>query len=191
MGLPPATWVLVILAGGFLLFQGVHTVRTLGGMGLRGPDRLPAAEGGLVQGVYRGAEFEQLLHLSVRGGEIHFPIDQQLMEGGWRPDDASVRLSGDLVLPGPGDYTIFLSCDDGARLYIGGERLLEAWPDQTLAGHPVVLEGWEAGRHSFLLEVTNSTSLGWVGLEWEGPGFSRRRMTGEDFRPGIGGGGER
>lgn len=184
-GMPPATWFIVILAGGFLLFQAVHTIATLGGIATSEPDSLPVPPRGLLQGVYHGSNLGELRHVSIREGEIRFPIDQALMGDDGRPDDASVRLSGNLVFPTPGDYTIFVSCDDGGRLHVDGEVLLDAWPRRTLTGHAVPLPGREAGAVSFLFEATNATSLGWIELEWEGPGFARRRMSGTDFQPAM------
>ncbi|GAA0311827.1 hypothetical protein GCM10009087_22430 [Sphingomonas oligophenolica] len=39
----------------------------------------------------------------------------------------SARWEGDLIAPEDGDYEIGLTCNDGMRLYLGGEKVIDEW----------------------------------------------------------------
>lgn len=48
-----------------------------------------------------------------------------------------VRLTGELVLPVTGAYTVKLHSDDGARVYIDNRRYIDDWSDGIARDHPV------------------------------------------------------
>ena len=72
-------------------------------------------------------------------------------------DDFSVRWTRVLGFT-PGTYRFYASCDDGVRVYVDGQHILDAWRDQrlpnnttgeiTLSGgqHTVVVEYYERGE---------------------------------------------
>lgn len=46
------------------------------------------------------------------------------------PNNFSVKWTGWLKAPVSGNYTFFVTADDGVRLFLNGTRLIEAWKDQ-------------------------------------------------------------
>jgi RHS repeat-associated protein len=51
-------------------------------------------------------------------------------------DGWGVRLTGELVLPVTGAYTIKLTSDDGVRAYIDNKRQIDDWTDGAVRDHP-------------------------------------------------------
>jgi hypothetical protein len=77
---------------------------------------------------------------------------------GVRPDNFAVRWTGELEALNSEAYTFTTGSDDGVRLYLNGELIIENWtthdrtedssaPVQLVAGqrYPIVLEGFEGG----------------------------------------------
>jgi RHS repeat-associated protein len=51
-------------------------------------------------------------------------------------DGWGMRLTGEIVLPVSGDYTVKLSSDDGARVYIDNRLYIDDWTDGAFRDHP-------------------------------------------------------
>jgi hypothetical protein len=77
---------------------------------------------------------------------------------GLRADGFSVRWTGELEAPSSEAYTFITGSDDGVRMYLNGELIIDAWADQDriestsqpiqlVAGqrYPIVVEGYENG----------------------------------------------
>jgi len=77
---------------------------------------------------------------------------------GLRSDTFSVRWTGEIVAPSSEAYTFITGSDDGIRVYLDGELIIDAWADQDrvettanpvemVAGqrYPIVVEGYENG----------------------------------------------
>lgn len=87
------------------------------------------------------------------------------------PEDFSVRWSGQLRIDTPGTYTFRLVTDDGQRLWIDGQKVLDAWDDTThdqtttqialVAGwHDVVVDQTErAGGAAARLSIATGPEL--------------------------------
>jgi hypothetical protein len=73
-------------------------------------------------------------------------------------DKFSVRWTGQIYIPEPGDYTVKTFTDDGVRLQIDGAQVIDEWrpqqeehkKDLTLAagGHSVEMEFYDGARHA-------------------------------------------
>ncbi len=89
---------------------------------------------------------------------------------GFATDDFSVRWTGRLVPPTSGDYTFYLSLSDGARLWLDGVLVLDAWSDHApteLVTNAVPLNGEQA--YDFRLETYEHTNTATASLSWSGP----------------------
>jgi len=93
---------------------------------------------------------------------------------GLRGDTFSVRWTGELEAPSSEAYTFMTGSDDGVRLYLGGELIIDNWtvhdrsedtsdPIELVAGqrYPIVYEGYESGGEAE-----------WQ-LYWESPSIPR------------------
>jgi beta-glucosidase len=92
--------------------------------------------------------------------QINFDWNGQPPASGIRGTNFSVRWNGELVAPADGDYVIGGSSDDGFRLFLEGEKIVDDWSvhgERTrtttvhlLGGHPygIVFEYYQEGGGS-------------------------------------------
>lgn len=90
---------------------------------------------------------------------------------GYFKDDFLVRFSGYLTVPVTGTYTFGSGADDGQRLWLKGNKVLEMWSDH---GHtdvwsgPITLKAGEVVP--IVLEYFEHGGGASVNLQWNGPG---------------------
>ena len=92
-------------------------------------DALLAGEGVLSETTVRGVSFINYLDT---GGGGHFGADSQYPDGGG--SNFSLRATATLVVTSAGEYTFGSNFDQGARLIIDGEVVLEESASNTLHG---------------------------------------------------------
>ncbi|WP_075996933.1 galactose oxidase-like domain-containing protein [Salaquimonas pukyongi] len=90
-------------------------------------------------------------------------------------DDFAVRYSGDFHVGSGGQHTFYLTSDDGSRLYIDGELVVDndGMQAPTLATASVNLD---AGTHTIEVRYFEGGGPGAIDLDWSGPGFGRKQM---------------
>lgn len=89
------------------------------------------------------------------------------------PDQFSIRWTGQLEAPTNGEYTFFLESDDGTRLWLDGELIIDAWRTQP-ATEEKAKRTLAAGRkYDLKLEYFEETGQASVKLRWQGPGLER------------------
>lgn len=89
-------------------------------------------------------------------------------------DTWSARWEGMIRPMTSGEYTFFARVDDGARLWINGQLIIDSWQTQntTLTSTPVV---FEAGQwYSIKMEYYENYGGDHATLEWSGPGVERQ-----------------
>jgi hypothetical protein len=97
-----------------------------------------------------------------------------------RPDDFGFVFTGKLIVPEDGEYTFRLDSDDGSRLLIDGNLLIE-YDGIHGTGSPRRAKALlSAGRHDFRVEYFQAGSGKGLVLDWSGPGFRRRLLTRPD-----------
>lgn len=127
---------------------------------------------------YRGRNFEQLVFRRT-DPRIDFQWETTPHPQVGR-QDYSVRWEAQLRVPETGEYTFVLTHDDGARLFLDGQPLVDEW---------TVLDTWgygrrdtqitrmlklEAGRaYDLRLEYFQSSGRAWVALRWITPATRR------------------
>jgi hypothetical protein len=125
--------------------------------------------------------------LTRQDANVDFDWQHQAPDKGMPDDNFSVRWSGQL---GPqtesGDYTFGITSDDGARLWVNGQIVIDHWNDQiaTLNTGTVRLE---AGKtYPLRLEYFDSGNHAMCRLAWlrpsESPGVSKRSVW---IPPGV------
>ena len=81
---------------------------------------------------------------------------------------AGARWTGRIVAPQDGDYTFYLYCDNGVRLYIDGKLVIDWWVndwDKEQRSAPITLKKGEA--HDFKLEWFEATGGSHITLRWK------------------------
>jgi hypothetical protein len=82
-------------------------------------------------------------------------------------DGFSARWTGTLVLDG-GDYTFVVTGDDGIRLRLDGNLLVDAWRDQAATKYSAAVT-LAPGSHTLELEYYESGGNAVAKVEWSGP----------------------
>jgi len=119
------------------------------------PVRLPAFEG--LEPAASGVTHEVSL------AEIDLP----------RGNSVAVTFDGFIDIPTSGNYEFWLASDDGSKLYIDGQTVVDNDGDHgviTATGSAEL----EAGRHAFRAEWFNGGGGAWVGAWFQGPGVVRQ-----------------
>ncbi|HEY0713663.1 MAG TPA: PA14 domain-containing protein, partial [Polyangia bacterium] len=95
----------------------------------------------------------------------------------------SIRWTGKVVAPTTGTYTFSTLGDDGVRLWVNDQQLINDWRVHTpgefsgqiamTAGRPVPIK----------LEYFDSSGGGTIRLSWAGPGVTKQIIPATAFRP--------
>ncbi|MGO3090166.1 MAG: PA14 domain-containing protein [Galactobacter sp.] len=98
-----------------------------------------------------------------------------------RGELAGVRYSGKITAPADGDYTFVATGDNGFRLWIDGQPVLDWWKDEwekPQTSQPVTLS---KGEHEFKFEQFQNAGGANNKLEWSGPGIQRQVVPASAF----------
>jgi len=98
-------------------------------------------------------------------------------------DTFSARWTGQLIAPQTGQYTFHLTADDGIRLWIGGDLLIDHWndsPGQTRTA-TTTLQANQA--YDLRLEYYENKVGARIRLEWTTPSESQQVIPREYFSP--------
>jgi hypothetical protein len=101
--------------------------------------------------------------------EINFSWDQGEVFPG-TSDLCSIRWSGQVEAPSSEPYTFYVATDDGARLWVDGKLVIDAWWDQAIAEYASAAIPLEAGRpYKIRLEWYDNTWNASCQLRWSSP----------------------
>jgi hypothetical protein len=85
-------------------------------------------------------------------------------------DNFSVRWSGQVQAPVTGTYTFTTASDEGVRLYLNGELLIDNWIDHTLALNSATASLTAGQRYDIRMDFYERGSLATARLSWSYPG---------------------
>jgi hypothetical protein len=128
---------------------------------------------------FHGTDFQKLVHqqrdatISVKNRAFPYPDGRQ--------DEISVRWEGQVRAPRAGTYTFHSASDDGQRLWIDGELIIDDWTHHAVQEKSATVEltaGWHDLRHEFFQGGGGAE----VHLRWSGPGIERQIIPPDHFR---------
>lgn len=130
--------------------------------------------------------FQQLPDFDALKPETVAPLDPPLISiaPATRPDHFGFVFTGTLIVPADGQYEFVLDSDDGSRLLIDGQKLIEYDGIHGLGGARKASLKLTQGRHPLRLEYFQGLFGKGLQLAWSGPGFARRSLTAEDGSSG-------
>ena len=99
-------------------------------------------------------------------------------------DNCSVRWTGEVEPAFTEPYAFYVSTDDGARLWLDGNLMVDAWSDQASAEHagqPILLVGGQ--RYSLRLEWYENTGLAACELRWSSPSTPKQVIPSDRLHP--------
>lgn len=123
--------------------------------------------------------FRQLPDFDVIKPETVGRLEPPLLDIGLatRPDDFGFVFVGKLIVPEDGEYTFRLDSDDGSRLTIDGNVVIE-YDGIHGTGQPKRGKiSLSAGRHDFRVDYFQGSFGKGLLLDWSGPSFKRRTLT--------------
>jgi len=89
-------------------------------------------------------------------------------------DDFSARWVGEVEIPVSGNYTFSTRSDDGVRLWINGQLVVDNWSDHGETTDSGLVAGLLAGqRYSVVMEFYERGGRAVARLLWRGPGVSQ------------------
>jgi hypothetical protein len=95
------------------------------------------------------------------------------------PESFSIRWTGRVFVPVSGTYTFIRESDDGVRLWVNGQLLIDAWTAKTSTSQATI--PLEAGRlYDVTLEYFENNNAATVKLSWIPPG-GKREIIPEKF----------
>jgi hypothetical protein len=89
-------------------------------------------------------------------------------------DNFSVRWSGQVMTPVTGSYTFTTASDDGVRLYVNGQLVIDNWTDHTLAQNSAIVALTADQRYDIRMDYYDHAMLATARLSWAYPGQSQQ-----------------
>jgi hypothetical protein len=105
---------------------------------------------------------------------------------GVRPDDFSVRWTGQIAVPTKGEtYTFTTETDDGARLWVNGQLVVDQWIDQgtTAASGDILLD--DLGPYDIEMEYYENGGGAVARLYWESASIAYEIIPNNFLAPNL------
>ena len=116
-------------------------------------------------------------YLRVAGSGIIDRVTDSVLK---RPQQVGLLFYGSLTISVPGEYTFYVKSDDGSRLYIGTELVVNNDND-----HGAVEKSGKirlgVGDHPFKVTYYNRGGDGEISASFEGPGISKQEIPADRF----------
>jgi hypothetical protein len=109
----------------------------------------------------------------------HAPFDD-FTEDGW-----SVRWTGEVRIDKAGDHTLTVTSDGGARLWVDGQLVVDAWAAHAVRDDAKQLT-LSAGRHDIRMEYHDDKGVAFAKLSWAGADLPREVIPGPNLYPAAG-----
>ncbi|MFF8352735.1 LamG-like jellyroll fold domain-containing protein [Streptomyces chartreusis] len=101
-----------------------------------------------------------------------------------RTEHTTARWTGQIEAPATGDYTFYAIGDNGFRLYIDGEPVIDHWePDWDKEQTSAAIRLNAGEKHDFRLEMFQDFGGANMFLRWAGPGLSKQLVPMSAFTP--------
>ncbi|MFF4086492.1 LamG-like jellyroll fold domain-containing protein [Streptomyces nigra] len=101
-----------------------------------------------------------------------------------RTEHTTARWTGQIEAPATGNYTFYAIGDNGFRLFIDGEPVIDHWEpdwDKEQTSAKIHLEAGE--KHDFRLEMFQDFGGANMFLRWSGPGIAKQLVPMSAFTP--------
>jgi hypothetical protein len=103
------------------------------------------------------------------GEEVVEKVDWDESPHGGRMNFFCCRYEGFLAVPEEGEYELFLASDEGARLWLDGEMVIDHWKSHVLAEKSVKMK-LTAGLHPLKIEMFQALGGAALHFRWTPPG---------------------
>ncbi len=143
------------------------------------------AAGGLAATYFDTDAFDGLARGRV-DATVDFDWGEQGPWYGFGSDTFTVRWTGYVATPSvAGVYTFYTRTDDGVRLWVDGELVVEHWADQAAAEHSGTIELAADELYPIKLEYYENTGAAVAALRWEPPGMAKEIIPAASLVPAL------
>lgn len=101
-------------------------------------------------------------------------------------DYFSICWTGFLTPEQSGNYTLYVTSDDGIRLWLDGVMLVDQWKGQAPTEYSAAVTLTAGNPHPIRLDYYENTGGATIKLWWEGPGISKQAIPSARLTPDIG-----
>ncbi len=138
-----------------------------------------SAEYYTTKGAGTGVVFDQLKSKSIDYNINYGDMDGKLKEQTGKEDAAGVRWTGRIKVPETGNYTFYGFADNGIRLWINGEQLINYWDGNSWDKLQTTKEVYlEAGRYyTFQTDYFEFEGGSHVTLSWSNDKGMEKRIV--------------
>ncbi|RJQ86676.1 hypothetical protein D5S19_11055 [Amycolatopsis panacis] len=106
---------------------------------------------------------------------------------GLSADSFSLRLTGDLVFPAAGDYRLRANVDDGIRMWIDDQLVMDYWQISNPAWREATVHSDAAGQvKKIRIDYYDNGGYAKLDLNWIAPGKAEELVPGTALRPRYG-----
>jgi outer membrane protein OmpA-like peptidoglycan-associated protein len=131
------------------------------------PDKMPRATG-LKAEYYNGTHFEEKL-ITRTEAQVNYQWSGKPWLPGLEELSFSARWTGVLYAPAEGTYTLIARVDDGIRLWLGGQLLIDEWHGQSVTTYRRIVRMKAGKYYNLKIEYFNHYGPGAMQLFWETP----------------------
>jgi PA14 domain len=89
-------------------------------------------------------------------------------------DTFSVRWTGAIISRDAGRYTFYTTTDDGVRLTINGQRIIDKMVPQSATEHSGSIDLVAGQKYDIVMEYFERAGGARAELRWSGPGISKQ-----------------
>lgn len=96
-------------------------------------------------------------------------------------DNFAIRWTGQVIIPTSGTYTFHTQTDDGVRLWVNDESIIDNWTDHSNTHDSGAIELMGGSRYPIKLEFYENGGDAVCQLSWEGPGIPRAAIPSQNL----------
>lgn len=89
-------------------------------------------------------------------------------------DNFSVRWTGSIAVPKSGDYTFYLTGDDGVRMWINGAQIINGWQNQSPKEYKATVKLDSTKRNDIKIEYYEDGGSATAKLAWSSPDIAKQ-----------------
>ncbi|MEP7012398.1 MAG: PQQ-dependent sugar dehydrogenase [Acidobacteriota bacterium] len=161
-----------------LAYGGGSLVRIRHAVAPPGPRNVRGLAGNYFDGpAFSGTAVERL------DGPIDFAFGTGAPLPGIQPESYSIRWVGQIQVPASGTYRFITQADDGVRLWVAGQRLVDNWGSHGVEEDSGSVALQAGQRYAVRLDYRQDAGDAQIRLSWEPPGAGRSLVPADVLFP--------
>jgi hypothetical protein len=141
--------------------------------------------GGLRGDYYQGTNFQNLMLIRI-DSQVNFnwgdPGSPDALVGN---DNFSVRWAGEVEAAFTETYTFYTNSDDGARLWVDGQQLVDDWTDQGTSENYGTIDLVAGNVYTLVMEYNDSSGAAVAELQWSSPSVPKQLIPQAALSPPV------